>query len=176
MRSARIAILLKAFAAMVSIALAAAAATGQSAVPAWPQWRGPIATGEAPAGDPPIEWSETRNVRWKTPIPGASTPIIWRHGLPPDRDCGRRAEGQPANLHDRLPEDRRKRLQGPRLRPVAARAGLPDARHRSRHGRHPALETLAVNHLDDGFDASPAVVGDELYLRGRESLYRISSR
>lgn len=41
-----------------------------------------------------------------------------------------------------------------------------------RHGR--AFETLAVNTLDDGFDASPAIVGDELYLRGRRSLYRIS--
>jgi len=41
-----------------------------------------------------------------------------------------------------------------------------------RHG--PAFDVLAVNALDDGFDASPAVVGDELYLRGRRSLYRIS--
>ncbi len=46
--------------------------------PSWPSWRGPLGTGEA-AGNPPIEWSETTNVRWKTAIPGmgASTPIIW---------------------------------------------------------------------------------------------------
>jgi outer membrane protein assembly factor BamB len=45
----------------------------------WPQWRGPLATGEAPAGNPPIEWSETKNVKWKVEIPGRghSTPIIW---------------------------------------------------------------------------------------------------
>ena len=45
----------------------------------WPHWRGPLATGEAPGADPPVEWSETRNVRWKTSIPGmgASTPIVW---------------------------------------------------------------------------------------------------
>jgi outer membrane protein assembly factor BamB len=45
----------------------------------WPHWRGPLATGEAPGADPPVEWSETRNVRWKTPVPGmgASTPIVW---------------------------------------------------------------------------------------------------
>ncbi len=44
----------------------------------WPQWRGRLGTGEA-AGNPPVEWSETRNIRWKTAIPGlgASTPIIW---------------------------------------------------------------------------------------------------
>jgi outer membrane protein assembly factor BamB len=41
-----------------------------------------------------------------------------------------------------------------------------------RHGR--SLEVLATNQLDDGFDASPAIVGGELYLRGRRFLYRIS--
>ena len=45
----------------------------------WHQWRGPHATGVAPAGDPPIEWDSTRNVKWKVEIPGhgKSTPIIW---------------------------------------------------------------------------------------------------
>ena len=36
------------------------------------------------------------------------------------------------------------------------------------------LEVLATNALDDGFDASPAVVGDELYLKGRDYLYCIA--
>ena len=46
--------------------------------PAWPQWRGPLGTGEAP-GDPPVEWSETENVRWKFRLAGLghSTPVIW---------------------------------------------------------------------------------------------------
>ena len=45
----------------------------------WPHWRGPLANGVAPLGDPPTEWSETRNVKWKASIPGVgnSTPIIW---------------------------------------------------------------------------------------------------
>jgi len=64
---------------VLGVSLAASAAP-QVPSPAsmWPQWRGPLGTGEA-AGDPPIEWSETTNVRWKTAIPGlgASTPIIW---------------------------------------------------------------------------------------------------
>ena len=34
---------------------------------------------------------------------------------------------------------------------------------------------IAVNELEDGFDASPAVVDDEIYLRGRRYLYRISA-
>ncbi len=40
------------------------------------------------------------------------------------------------------------------------------------HGREYKL--LAKNVLDDGFDASPAIVDGELYLRGREHLYCIA--
>jgi outer membrane protein assembly factor BamB len=36
------------------------------------------------------------------------------------------------------------------------------------------LEVLATTKLDDGFDASPAAVGRELFLRGRENLYCIA--
>jgi outer membrane protein assembly factor BamB len=45
----------------------------------WPQWRGPSETGVAPNSDPAIEWSETKNVKWKVALPGKghSTPIIW---------------------------------------------------------------------------------------------------
>lgn len=45
----------------------------------WPQWRGPLATGSAPAADPPLEWSETKNVKWKVKIPGqgTATPVVW---------------------------------------------------------------------------------------------------
>jgi len=35
---------------------------------------------------------------------------------------------------------------------------------------------LATNKLDDGFDASPAVIGDELYLRGNKFFYRIAKK
>lgn len=38
----------------------------------------------------------------------------------------------------------------------------------------PRLEVLSVNRLDDGFDASPAIVGKQLFLRGRQSLYCIA--
>lgn len=45
----------------------------------WPQWRGTMATGAAQSGNPPIEWSEEKNVRWKIKIRGTgqSTPVIW---------------------------------------------------------------------------------------------------
>ncbi len=45
---------------------------------AWPQWRGPLATGVSPTAQPPLQWSETKHVRWKLPLPGKghSSPII----------------------------------------------------------------------------------------------------
>lgn len=44
----------------------------------WPQFRGPLGTGHAPGAAPPLEWSETKNIVWKTPIPykGWSTPVV----------------------------------------------------------------------------------------------------
>jgi outer membrane protein assembly factor BamB len=45
----------------------------------WGQWRGPLSNGVAPFGNPPIAWSEKKNVRWKTPIPGLAhaSPVVW---------------------------------------------------------------------------------------------------
>jgi outer membrane protein assembly factor BamB len=45
----------------------------------WPQWRGPLANGVAPYGDPPVAWSEQKNLRWKIEIPGKglASPIVW---------------------------------------------------------------------------------------------------
>ena len=45
----------------------------------WTRWRGPRMDGIAHDSNPPIEWSETKNVRWKVAVPGhgSSTPIIW---------------------------------------------------------------------------------------------------
>lgn len=43
-----------------------------------------------------------------------------------------------------------------------------------KHG--PQFEVLAENTLDDGFDASPALVDDTIYLRGTKYLYAIGGR
>ena len=45
----------------------------------WPHWRGPLGTGVAPQGHPPLEWDTTRNVVWKFDDPGLgfSSPIVW---------------------------------------------------------------------------------------------------
>ena len=39
----------------------------------------------------------------------------------------------------------------------------------------PNLNVLSTNVLEDGFDASPAVVGGEIYLRGQQFLYSIAA-
>jgi len=36
------------------------------------------------------------------------------------------------------------------------------------------FELLATNTLDDEFDASPAIAGDQLFLKGKQSLYCIA--
>ncbi|MEC8973377.1 MAG: PQQ-binding-like beta-propeller repeat protein, partial [Verrucomicrobiota bacterium] len=38
------------------------------------------------------------------------------------------------------------------------------------------LELLATNELDDKFDCSPAVVGNQMFLRGKEHLYCIATK
>jgi len=45
----------------------------------WGQWRGPHATGVSKTAEPPLEWSETKNVRWKVEIPGrgSGSPVVW---------------------------------------------------------------------------------------------------
>ena len=44
----------------------------------WPQFRGPDGQGHSEAKGIPIEWSETKNVAWKKPVPGEgwSSPVI----------------------------------------------------------------------------------------------------
>ena len=66
-------------AALFLMQVAHAADSGSDARQFWPQWRGPLATGSAPLAAPPVEWSETKNVKWKVKLPGfgTSTPIIW---------------------------------------------------------------------------------------------------
>ncbi len=67
---------------VIMCVLSAAVATdrgGAEALDYWPQWRGPLGTGVAPNARPPVEWSDTKNVRWKAALPGRghSTPVVW---------------------------------------------------------------------------------------------------
>jgi outer membrane protein assembly factor BamB len=59
--------------ALLLVLLAASDVSAQ-----WPEFRGPTGQGHSTDTNLPLEWSETRNVRWKTPIPGRgwSSPAI----------------------------------------------------------------------------------------------------
>jgi outer membrane protein assembly factor BamB len=44
----------------------------------WPQFRGPTGQGHATERGLPLEWSESKNIVWKTPVPGLgwSSPVV----------------------------------------------------------------------------------------------------
>lgn len=102
---------------LVGAPLAAEEGDASAAAKFWPQWRGPLGTGAAPHADPPVEWGEDKNIRWKVELPGRghSTPIVWGdrifvtaaepfgEALPP-RHSGRPGE------HDNLPVTHRHRF------------------------------------------------------------------
>jgi outer membrane protein assembly factor BamB len=76
----------------------------------WPQWRGPNGDGVAPRGDPPVEWSEAKNIRWKVEIPGSgsATPVVWgeRIFVLTAVDTARKPAGSPA-VNPQPPADSR---------------------------------------------------------------------
>ena len=45
----------------------------------WHQWRGPDANGVAVIADPPLEWNETKSVKWKVELAGrgSASPVVW---------------------------------------------------------------------------------------------------
>ena len=107
----------------------------------WPGWRGPLGTGVAPRADPPLEWSEDENIRWKLALPGRghSTPVVWGDrlfltaaipsGEPVPPPAGRRP-----GAHDGLPAVRRQafaviavnRRDGTILWQTTVREGVPN--------------------------------------------------
>ncbi len=61
----------------------------------WPQFRGPTGQGHSAEHDIPIQWSESRNIIWKTPLPGVgwSSPVVaagkvWVTAAVKDRNGG----------------------------------------------------------------------------------------
>lgn len=69
----------------------------------WPEWRGLYNTGAVNGGNTPVEFSETKNVKWKIEIPGKgnATPVIWGNqvivqtAVPTDKKVEK--AGAPAN-------------------------------------------------------------------------------
>jgi outer membrane protein assembly factor BamB len=64
----------------------------------WPEFRGPDGQGHSPSRGVPLEWGESRNITWKTPVPGQgwSSPIVsgnrvWLTAAVEDRGVSLRA-------------------------------------------------------------------------------------
>ena len=126
-------------------ALALALAQGPRDERYWGQWRGPLDTGVATRAEPPTEWNESLNVRWKVPVPGPghSSPIVWKdriyltsalpHGLPVEPPVGVRP-----GAHDNILEVRPTRFSVTALerntgRTVWTRIVRDSLPHESRH-------------------------------------------
>jgi outer membrane protein assembly factor BamB len=64
---------------MLVTGMVAVLAVAASAQENWPQWRGPDQNDIAATADPPVTWSETENIVWKTALPSWSggSPIVW---------------------------------------------------------------------------------------------------
>jgi outer membrane protein assembly factor BamB len=73
----------------------------------WTEFRGPTGQGHSATGNVPLEWSETKNVRWKAVIPGQghSSPVI----------LGDRIWMTTAIVKMATPEEKEKRLAGDKM-------------------------------------------------------------
>jgi len=77
MKNRSILVVLVACACVIRAYPARAASPLTLATTDWPAWRGPARDGIAAFGqNPPIQWSETEGILWKTPVPGRG------HGSP----------------------------------------------------------------------------------------------
>lgn len=172
-------------------------AGASSADEAWWQFRGPTGEGHACAKHLPLTWSETQNVAWKTAIHdrGWSSPVIlgnqiWMTTATEDGRklfavCVDRDTGQ--IVHDRHVFD----VEDPQ--PIAVDNTYATPTPVIESGRiyvhflnenavctvvKPArnFEVLAVNQLkEEPLMASPAVVGNALFIRTERHLYRIEA-
>ena len=62
---------------LFTLALLTTAAAAQAEN--WPHWRGDNGNGVSLTAQPPTQWSDTKNVKWKVAVPGlgSSSPVIW---------------------------------------------------------------------------------------------------
>ena len=148
-----------------SFAIGAEPTAKTAALDNWGQWRGPLATGESPQGNPPLTWDEAdgTNIRWKTEIPGRglSTPVVWGDrvflttAIPFGEALPPKPSTAPGN-HDNLPVTHRhkfvalaiERTSGKILWQQTLREGLPQEQ-----GHHTA--SLASN--------SPVTDGEHVF-------------
>lgn len=110
------------FLGLILVVPAATAAQSDVYKRNWPEWRGPDRNGIAVDRNPPLEWSENKNVKWKVAIPGRghATPIIWENkvfvltAVPTGQPAAQ--SNEPARLQASQNDERRPGEGGPRGR------------------------------------------------------------
>ena len=50
-------------------------ALAQSPEANWPQWRGPLGSGAAPQGNPPVKWDANTNIQWQVRVADGPVPL-----------------------------------------------------------------------------------------------------
>lgn len=123
---------------------------------------------------PPQNWSETENVRWKTPIPGRglSSPVIWNDtiflttSIPVGERLQPRMSGRPGE-HDNRPIDSRHRF-------LVVAVNRKDGEIRWQKAVHEALPVEAGHQTASLASASPVTDGKRVYAHfGSHGLYAI---
>jgi len=135
----------------------------------WPSFRGPDYTGVAPEGDPPIEWGEDKNIRWKVELEGTghASPVIW----------GNRVFIMSAVKTEKEVESSRHRIDSPILL-VSQQSSEP--RQQQRRRRPPRVKpthvyqfTVSAHDLETGKRVWRTVVREEV---PHESLHSTASQ
>ena len=96
----------------------------------WPTFRGPDHTGVAPDSDPPIEWDEKTNVRWKIELEGSghASPVVWGNRIfvmsaiktEKEVESGRNQPPDSVLLASQQPPQQQRRQRPPRVKPTQA--------------------------------------------------------
>src|SRR5688572_20048611 len=102
------------------LALAPIAGALANPIANWGQWRGPLGTGNAPQANPPTEWSEDKNIKWKVKVPGSgtSTPIVWGDNIflltaiPPEKKAEPAAAAAATTSNTNAPAGQGERRRG----------------------------------------------------------------
>ena len=95
-----------------------------------------------PLAKPPLEWSETKNIRWKKEIPGrgAGTPVIWGNvAFCLDGGPGRRERGRSARRARQGSRHSQVRRHGPRPQGRPGRLGTRRPRGHAARGLPPGV-------------------------------------
>src|SRR5262245_19288277 len=121
--------------ALATIVLVVSSASSDPAH--WPQWRGPFFNGVARTAAP-VEFSDTKNIKWKIAIPGRgfSTPVIWgdRIFLTTAVPTGKVTQPAPAPEQTQNPGAQNTGAQNPAQNPAQSPAQGPGGRGQGRGG------------------------------------------